>query len=118
VDWNTNLIKLNTLVGFIGELLLDLELAYDHELIEDHSAVDTLIDAVTDASPNHVVDSNKWHFLRYDRTARRGTAGGDCENILRVVYGSTLSGVCPETALSNNNEERFLRGGKCQRVAG
>jgi epoxyqueuosine reductase len=97
---------------FIGELLLDLELDYDHEIVEDHCGSCTLCieacptDAITEP---YVVDSNK--CISYATIELRDTALPQtvAENLEGWFYGCDIcQDVCPWNRFEQTtNEARF-----------
>ncbi len=84
---------------FIGELLLNLELGHDTEPIEDHCGTCTLcIDACPTGGDHRTLRGRleQVHFVRDDRVACAGVAGGDSENLSGWLYGCDVcQDVCP-----------------------
>jgi epoxyqueuosine reductase len=98
---------------FIGELLLNLELEYDHELVEDHCGSCTLCieacptNAITEP---YVVDSNK--CISYATIEMRDTKLPEAvaENLEGWFYGCDIcQDVCPWNRFEQTTDEsRFL----------
>jgi epoxyqueuosine reductase len=98
---------------FIGELLLDLELEYDHEIVEDHCGSCTLCieacptDAITEP---YVLDSNK--CISYATIELRAVElpPAVAENLEGWFYGCDIcQDVCPWNRFEQaTSEERFL----------
>ena len=98
---------------FIGELLLNLDLEYDHEIVEDHCGTCTLcIDACpTDAiTEPYVLDSNK--CISYATIELRDTElpQAVAENLEGWFYGCDIcQDVCPWNRFEQTADEpRFL----------
>ena len=98
---------------FIGELLLNLDLEYDHEIVEDHCGTCTLcIDACpTDAiTEPYVLDSNKCISYATIELRDPKLPKTVAENLEGWVYGCDIcQDVCPWNRFEQATDEaRFL----------
>jgi epoxyqueuosine reductase len=98
---------------FIGELLLDLELEYDHELVDDHCGSCTLcIDACpTNAiTEPYVVDSNKCISYGTIELRDEELPPPIAEHLEGWIYGCDIcQDVCPWNRFEQaSDEKRFL----------
>jgi epoxyqueuosine reductase len=98
---------------FIGELLLDLELAYDHELVEDHCGSCTLcIDACPTGAITepYVVDSNKCISYATIELRAAELPATIAKHLEGWFYGCDIcQDVCPWNRFEQTtSEERFL----------
>ena len=98
---------------FIGELLLNLDLEYDHEIVEDHCGTCTLcIDACpTDAiTKPYVLDSNKCISYATIELRDAELPQAVAENLEGWFYGCDIcQDVCPWNRFEQTTDEpRFL----------